>query len=1118
MTWNVYVNGDIEMMAGAYNGVAMLFNDSSNLSWAAACFALLALLWAAAKKTMNDKDSAVTNLFLGMVLFTFLVAKDDVVLESSRTGQVITVDNVPLMVAATGGISTSIFSTVIDQMRTAFTAVNPYDISSVTDSSGGLDPLRAIVTASQLSYQGGNLCRPNGSNIDYCAYIKNYSADCIARDISTGGPAQETSFSKLMHSTPAELLTIMKVSVATWTVTRPKTSVSVPDVVTCDVAYQEISAYISGQSFETAMQNFAAAHGISDEAMQSGMNMLMASNLSAFDMNKARFLQTQIVAGLPKGGAVAGPQVAADLSQFQAQEARLAQMGSQYKLYNQLAPAMITAFEFFAIFVAPLVLILSVTGRAGITILVNYLGLVFTLNVWPLASVLVDSFMRYSILRDMNAMNIDMADRAASLSWSSMPDTIDAIQTYLAVGSSLTALAPMMFFALFKVGSGSVMSGGNRQLAPDAPVDTGYVAPTVATAANAGATRAGQITATADLAHQGNQVVSSASGPLAGEMSTGSMTTAALSSAIKSQESEMRSQRAAIGQSVLQNIQAGLQSAKTAGVTDKESAAKAEGLNALLQGIQDNAASKHISTTESAAQFADATTKGEASWLAGLGGGAGIFNLGGKMGGSTSQSDGSKTTDGTENKSGVSKGNSIGTSQGNSASASLQKAIDVAMGTSTTDTSGQSTSGTDLRQQVQEYAQQQSHMKELNQQLAHQTSLGVGAKDDIANLAQRAEGFNLGQTLAGVSGEHKDALVKAGLLSSDGSGLSNAKQSEYEGTMAAVGNASQGTISDQSLERIAGAKTLVSSVQDMFKSGDASQVAAGTAIVNSMIAQGYDSAAMRELSKVGSEIVGAKEGEQANAKWEAAGGSVAPQIQSIGDGVASTKGSLQAEVTRKGSEAGEVVAGGSQKVDQHFKQGQDEVNQTATEQREATAPSAIGQTVARSNLTQTLGEEPPVFGGKAPTKSDAFVAQSSAAAPIAQSTFQVVQESASTAAAATHDTTKPLYQPGIGVMKERLEEGREMQEQNKNNPVVQYGENRPVSPTEQTLMNKQQEMQTKVAAGTATEQDKEVLAGVTESLTTMRNRNDPTAIPAAVVDSVSAEEEKKRQELIESIR
>lgn len=306
MSWNVYVNGDIEMMAGAYNGVAMLFNDSSNLSWAAACFALLALLWGAAKKTMNDKDSAVTNLFLGMVLFACLVAKDDVVLESSRTGQVITVDNVPLMVAATGGISTSIFSTVIDQMRTAFTAVNPYDMSGVTDASGGLDPLRAIVTASQLSYQGGNLCRPSGSNIDYCAYIKNYSADCIARDISTGGPAQETSFSKLMHSTPAELLTVMKVSVSTWTLNRPKTSVSVPDVVTCDVAYQEISAYITGQSFETGMQNFSAAHGITEESMQSAMGMLLASNLSAYALNTSRFIQNQLIAGLPKGGLLLG--------------------------------------------------------------------------------------------------------------------------------------------------------------------------------------------------------------------------------------------------------------------------------------------------------------------------------------------------------------------------------------------------------------------------------------------------------------------------------------------------------------------------------------------------------------------------------------------------------------------------------------------------------------------------------------------------------------------------------------------------------------------------------------------------------------------------------------------
>ncbi|HHR4952452.1 TPA: hypothetical protein ACS56F_004722, partial [Salmonella enterica] len=713
---------------------------------------------------------------------------------------------------------------------------------------------------------------------------------------------------------------------------------------------------------------------------------------------------------------------------------------------------------------------------------------------------------------------IDMPDRAASLSWSSLPDTIDAIQTYLAVGSSLTALAPMMFFALFKVGSGSVMSGGNRQLAPDAPVDTGYVAPTVATAANAGATRAGQITTTADLAHQGNQVVSSASGPLAGEMSTGSMTTAALSSAVKAQESEMRAHRAAIGQSVLQNIQSGLQSAKTAAVTDKESASKAEALGTVLQAIRDNSQSKGITMDESAAQFAEASASNNASWFASLGGSWKLFSGGLSGGGSVSKSDGARTGESTATKSGVSRGASIGAQESNSESAALQRAIDVAMGTSTTDSAGQSTSGTDLRQEVREYAQQQSHMKELSQQLAYQTSLGMGAKDDIANLAQRAEGFNLGQTLAGVSGEHKDALVKAGLLSADGSGLSNAKQSEYEGTIVAVGNASQGTIGDKPLERVAAAKTLISSVQDMFKSGDASQVAAGTAIVNSMIAQGYDSAAMRELSRVGSEIVGTKEGAQANAKWEAAGGSVEPQLQNIGSEVAGAKGHLQSIVTQQTDAAGETVASGSGEAQQRFNNDKGAVKQTATENIEATAPAAVGQSVARNDLTQALGVAPPVFGGQKPTKSDEFVAQSAVASTLAIGGTEVINQSASTTATATSDTTAPLLVPGATEMKKRREEAKEIEQNNRSNPVVQYGKDTPVSSTEQALTDKQQEMQAKVDAGTATDKDKETLAGVTESLEAIRNHNNPASIPQKVLDSVAVDAEEKRQKLSQSFQ
>lgn len=1079
MSWNVYVNGDIEMMAGAYNGVAMLFNDSSSLSWAAGCLALLALMWGAAKKILNDKDSPVVNLFVGLLLFSCLIAKDDVTLENPRTGQVITVDNVPLLVAATGGISTSIFSTVIEKMRTAFTAINPYDTTSVQDASGGLDPLRAIVTASQLGYQGGNLCRPKGSNIDYCTYIKNYSADCIARDIATGGPAQQTSVSKLMHATPAELLSVMKVSTSTWTLNRPKTYVAIPDVVTCNVAYQQIHSYITGQTFEASMQKFSNAHGITDEAMQDAMSMLMTSNLAAYDLNRARFLQTQIISGLPKGAAIMGPQVAAELSQFQAQEARLVQMGSQYKMYNQLAPAMITAFEFFAIFVAPLVLILTAAGRFGFSILINYLGLVFTLNVWPLAAVLVDSFLQYSILRDMNAMNTDMTDRAASLSWSALPDTVDSIQTYLAVGSSLTALAPVMFFSLFKIGQSSIMSGGGRELAPNAPVDTGYVAPSVATAANAGTTRAGQMSATADLAHQGNQVVSSSSGPLAGEMTTGAMTTAALSKQIQAMEGQVASEGAAIGRSLMENLTRGTENGDTSGISSKESASDIMAKQAALAAVGAYASDKGISTEQALAIMSTASRADQASMVAGL-------NLGGKTPGPVSASakvggdvtgtstDTDSASDSTASKEGqgVKIANGFNTNTGETDLASIQRGLELAKGSQHRTSSGQSSGSSELTQRLNQYANQRSHLEQLSNMLSSQSSMGVGAKDDIADRAQRATGFSMQQTLADTS-QYKDALMKAGLLSSDG-GLSTSAQSAFEGTIAAVGNASQNMLQDHgALERIAGAKTMISAVQDLFKSGDASQVAAGTAIVNSMIAQGYDSAAMRELSKVGSEIVAANNGEDANKQWGSTGEEVNKQLQGAEQRVNEQQIRLQENFNNQNGLVQEKLNNAPGDIEAKNKEDKKRITNKGEENQDAISPAAVAQGKSKGQLEDLTGQPVPQFGPK-PTEADQFVSASNLSGDLVSDTNTTLNKAAQNKAEAQHKTDAGILGTfGLPTKEEIKEEEAAVAAKNASPEMQALVATAKPGERETTLLNRQQELQGKMENGSATQQEQQ---------------------------------------------
>lgn len=1122
MSWNVYVNGDLNTIYSAYNGVAMLFNnDNSVMKTTAATVALLALLWSAYKKIVDTKESPVVSFFLAMVLFLCVTSTDSVTLESTRTDQVMTVDNVPLLVAVTGSISTSLFHSVISEMKTAFTAITPYSTSFAEDGNGSLDPLRALLKTAQSNFRSPTICTPNGSNVDYCTYIRNYFSDCIARDIAVAGPKQETSLTRIMNALPSQVTTVMSVTYDQWLVDRPLTTTAAPAAVTCTAAKTEINNYLASQGFQDSIEKFASSQGITKEALADGASLITNSDVNAFDIMKSRFIQSQgadgVLAARDKEG------LTSNLMVFQAQNQRLVDMAATEPLYKQLAPAMITSMEFFGLFISPLILILIVAGKFGTSLLTNYIMFILTLNVWPLSAVMVESFLRFAIASDMLNMTSGLVDKSAALSMNGLPDVAASLDTYLAVGSALIAAAPAMFFSIFRAGAaGMAASSGGRQMVPDAPVDSNYVAPTVATAANAGVSRMADTSATADLAHAGNQIVGSSNGPLAGTFNVGDTVSGTLSQAVTASSTKMHSTEAAFGQQVMSQLQTAIQYGEKYGSTDSVAAQKGHDAKAALNYIRDTAENTGVDVTEAAARVA--STSSSDGWKAD---GSLGFMLGSKspVGGSAGkpgdgEGDGSdynstgrtgvsvgggyvwrdtkqvQDTNTVTSKSGVTNKSSVSAGGGESDTASIRRGLDIARGTDYSHTGNSSESAAKTRSLNERYTEQQSKVEQLSQQASQVRQMGLSGSDDVAEVAQRSN-LNMNGLMGGLSSDTKDVLAQRGVLNSDGSLTSRTMNRMGEAALQAQTAGKQQLSTEQAGKVGAASGVLLPELEGMYHSGDAKQIAAANEIVAGMQAQGYNSQAMGQLAKVGESLSSALSGTEANKKWEQDGGKDFKQnMQGVKDGVESGQAATAGNFNQ-----GYADAKGQVSADETRQHDVNRSNVQSVQSQWKPNDDAVGSANVMKSVVQSDAERKglPSLGQKPLTSSEQTISSFPTAKSVANQTGHVINNAGQQTGEVKHDIGTQAWNT-VEAQQRSKEHGEKAEsawasQHPDEKARVQVLEAKGETPA--SLLKRQSELQNKAHLGTATPAEMRELGSIdTDQRNMFDHRSDSPRNPA----------------------
>lgn len=492
MALEVYTNGDFDMIVGAYNGLAMLYDDAGGMYYAAGIVSILALLGWALFKVYDPRASSPTHqFFIGWLVFLTLAgpqSKTSVEITSNRTGQTQTIDNVPFIVAFGGSLSSSLLTTVTEKLKTAFSVV--YPIGTPYEVIGNLEPLQAIVKLNEMDYLTTGLC--TFQNTQLCQNVISYYTYCVQRDQVTGGSKQETAKGNILNASPVDLMDTLKITYSGWSAPYLTTGASVPANYSCPVVYNKIKSLMNTSAFEDLMAKEMEAKGIRTEGANQAAAMLTGAAVDGYEVAKSRFISQLIARANQNSGVLTGGDVLVAQTEFQAKEQMQAKSAGSAQLFNDMAPVLITAIEFFTLFIAPVTVSLLVVGRYGVTAVTNYLLLMVMTNLWPLCMVGIESFIQFAL---MSAA--DGSFDGTSLSINGIGGLIDRVKTYLAVGSVLMASIPTlsMYILSRNVGSMASLAGS---IANSPPVNAHYVAPNLSTAPDAGVSRAGKDVAYSD--------------------------------------------------------------------------------------------------------------------------------------------------------------------------------------------------------------------------------------------------------------------------------------------------------------------------------------------------------------------------------------------------------------------------------------------------------------------------------------------------------------------------------------------------------------------------------------------------------------------------------------------
>ncbi|UJF20212.1 conjugal transfer protein TraG N-terminal domain-containing protein (plasmid) [Vibrio sp. SS-MA-C1-2] len=544
MEWTIYTLGNFDFTSRIFRAVQMAFDPSTgdfgNANYVLGLGLLLAVLAGALKgifeKGMPDFGMVIKGYALWLLLF---VPRVDVVLEQPTTGNVSFYPDMPIGLAVAGNVSTSIPNAFREIVENLFVLPN--------SGSSHVNALRALVKTEKAG-QGDGSKRTLDTNLgdtDFSTSFVNYMNDCYYEDIRTSAPNTEANPAELYSA--LDSWAALEITSNAW-YTDVKLGTATDGVwkrESCDEAYRLIGTYFTSphSDFHQMIQANLIRLKTSEVEVKNALVQLGNSSEDALDLATNQFIQYHLYKSansLPSDDPLRA--YLADYQEFQAKNSRIYEQAGAKAMWMEMAPALISIFEGFVWFCAPLISFFVLFGENGIKTSLGYFRFLVLVGLYPVVGVLIDFYLDWSI-EQYNSN--DIVDGSA-FTIGGISTFYTEAQSYIANASFMYTFIPLLAYMMLKGGEYAAVSMANR--IGGGQVQAGGLSPNIAPNVSGGSYKIGTHTRT--MGEDGSWVgtQSGFSGIGMGSISGISGITSGTTSSTQASHSTMKATSSAINQ------------------------------------------------------------------------------------------------------------------------------------------------------------------------------------------------------------------------------------------------------------------------------------------------------------------------------------------------------------------------------------------------------------------------------------------------------------------------------------------------------------------------------------------------------------------------------------------
>lgn len=456
MDYVIYTVGNAEFLSAIFNGVTMITTSDSfpTLISIGLMFGILYVCWESvfnATRTFNIQHMLVAVLMY-LVMFgpTRTVVIQDVY---NVGGSDITVDNVPLGVAASGSIVSRIgykLCVLIEQ------AYQPANAVATVHEGGFAEPLRILnafrafdfgpklfeaMNAEQGTYTPSGETRTVES--DFKTAISNYINKCTYTEIAMGHTSPEKIKTAAASSNP------LKSPSAAYHVYLPINIDSGnhdKQVFSCADGYDALVNAINDRLNDTEVKQ-VIANGIGGAATRGGTgdaSAQISSSLDALGKHVAdiqTLVRTRIIDSAVQRAAMGYYKSQQDtltgVAVTSAIEQRNVQWASEGTMFTKSVHALMTFIEGFCYAIMPIMAFVFVMGALGMRIVGKYFQIILWIQLWYPIMAIVNLYV-------LNSTKTALAPYATSWSFYDTNAMFHEVQTHIGVAGMMLGATPLL--------------------------------------------------------------------------------------------------------------------------------------------------------------------------------------------------------------------------------------------------------------------------------------------------------------------------------------------------------------------------------------------------------------------------------------------------------------------------------------------------------------------------------------------------------------------------------------------------------------------------------------------------------------------------------------------------